>query len=391
MYSPDQIKQIGDLGKGQFGRVFQVEITIDEKETVAAMKRVGNKTDLSQALLSELLILSKLKSHPNLLVFYGVVTIEDRLHFLNEFCAKGSLDALHEKEDLTSKDRFWQVVGGVLSGLAAFHQSGLVHRDIACRNLFMKANGVVVLGDYGLSKKTKGENKIYKMTNLETMLPWAWCAPESLLQREFSQKSDIWMFGVTVWEILTKGENPSRELSSLQQFRNELQKGRMPLKIPDGPPRSKELLSLCFEFEVKNSTQKKHSSGKPVISWSKHDVVDFIKTISTRGNKNWTKCIEVVLEHDLEYSVLEDCEVEDLVKLGIPELYAKSLLKKLKRVYEEGVSGDTKETGDKHGKTIVDATKRPSASVLIQTFAGWSNEDDYKYMNDTSKNCCPDE
>jgi len=171
-------------------------------------------------------------------------------------------------------------------------------------------------------------------------------------QEEFSQKSDIWMFGVTVWEILTKGKSPSKELLSPQQFLNELQKGRMPLKIPDGPPRSKELLSLCFQFEVQNSTQQKRSGGKPVISWSKHDVVNFIKTISTRGNKNWTKCIEVVLEHDLEYSVLEDCEVEDLVKLGIPELYAKSLLKKLKRVYEEGVSGDAKVTTSRHLSTF---------------------------------------
>mmetsp|Transcript_25942 Transcript_25942/g.41953 ORF Transcript_25942/g.41953 Transcript_25942/m.41953 type:complete len:200 (+) Transcript_25942:288-887(+) len=199
------------------------------------------------------------------------------------------------------------------------------------------------------------------------------------------------MFGVTVWEILTKGRCPNKKLLSLQRFKNELQKGRMPLKIPDGPPRSKQLLSLCFQFEVKNPTQKKRTSGKPMISWTKHDVVNFIKTISTSGNKNWAKCIEVVLEHDLEYSVLEDCEVEHLVKLGIPELYANSLLTKLQKVYKEGVSGDAKEPGDKHGKIIVDATVRPSASALIQKFAGWSNEDDYKYMNDTYEGCCPDE
>jgi len=69
-------------------------------------------------------------------------------------------------------------------------------------------------------------------------------------QEEFSQKSDIWMFGVTVWEILTKGRCPNKKLLSLQRFKNELQKGRMPPKIPDGPLRSKEL-SLCFQFEVK--------------------------------------------------------------------------------------------------------------------------------------------
>jgi len=296
IFPPEKVKKTGDLGEGQFGKVFRVEIPIDGKKTVAAMKRIGNETNLSKDLLSELLILSKLKPHPNLLLFYGIVTIDDRVHFLSEFCEKGSLDALHKKEDFTAKERFWQVVGGVLSGLAAFHQSGLVHRDIACRNLFLKANGAVVLGDYGLSRSTQDDSKIYMMTNLKTLLPWSWCAPESLLQQEFSQKSDIWMFGVTVWEILTKGEKPHRVLRNPDNFKNELRKGRMPLKIPNDTevsPRAEMLLSLCFQFSIKNSNRHQNGNEKAVADWDHEDIVDFIKTFANAGNKNWAKCIEV--------------------------------------------------------------------------------------------------
>jgi len=254
LFRSTTIDIIGDLGEGNFGKVYKVRIDIDGKKTVAAMKRVGNNTDLSKEILDELNIFSKLKRHPNLLLFYGITT--NQIHFLSEYCAKGSLDKLHKDLDLASEDRFWQVVEGVLKGLAALHKSGLVHRDIACRNLFMKEDGSVVLGDFGLSRITDDSN-IYSLTK-RSMMPWCWCAPETLLQREHREKSDIWMFGVTVWEILTKGKHPQKELSSLENYKSELKNGRMPLKIPEGPPRAKTLLRLCFQFDI-----KENKSGGP--------------------------------------------------------------------------------------------------------------------------------
>jgi len=381
IFPPEKVKKTGDLGEGQFGKVFRVEIPIDGKKTVAAMKRIGNETNLSKDLLSELLILSKLKPHPNLLLFYGIVTIDDRVHFLSEFCEKGSLDALHKKEDFTAKERFWQVVGGVLSGLAAFHQSGLVHRDIACRNLFLKANGAVVLGDYGLSRSTQDNSNIYMMKS-KTPIPWPWCAPESLLQQKFSQKSDIWMFGVTVWEILTKGEKPQRVLRNRNNFMNELRKGRMPLKIPNNPevpPRAEMLLSLCFQFSIKNSNRHKDGNEKAVADWDHEDIVDFIKTFANAGSKKWAKCIEVVREEEMECSMLEDSDVALLCEMGIPRMCANSLLKRLKNKILEGKSSadqDIKEGGNGHGGVIIDSTKRPSASALIKKIDDWSAEDD---------------
>mmetsp|Transcript_28005 Transcript_28005/g.45553 ORF Transcript_28005/g.45553 Transcript_28005/m.45553 type:complete len:322 (+) Transcript_28005:96-1061(+) len=241
---------------------------------------------------------------------------------------------------------------------------GLVHRDIACRNLFLKANGAVVLGDYGLSRSTQDDSKIYMMTNLKTLLPWSWCAPESLLQREFSQKSDIWMFGVTVWEILTKGEKPHRVLRNPDNFKNELRKGRMPLKIPNNPevpPRAEMLLSLCFQFSIKNSNRHQNGNEKAVADWDHEDIVGFIKTFANAGNKKWAKCIEVVLKEELECSLLEDCDVGLLCEMGIPKICANSLLNRLKKKISEGKSSadhDIKEGGSGRGGVIVDSTVR---------------------------------
>mmetsp|Transcript_28002 Transcript_28002/g.45543 ORF Transcript_28002/g.45543 Transcript_28002/m.45543 type:complete len:313 (+) Transcript_28002:96-1034(+) len=274
---------------------------------------------------------------------------------------------------------------------------GLVHRDIACRNLFLKANGAVVLGDYGLSRSTQDDSKIYMMTNLKTLLPWSWCAPESLLQREFSQKSDIWMFGVTVWEILTKGEKPHRVLRNPDNFKNELRKGRMPLKIPNNPevpPRAEMLLSLCFQFSIKNSNRHQNGNEKAVADWDHEDIVGFIKTFANAGNKKWAKCIEVVLKEELECSLLEDCDVGLLCEMGIPKICANSLLNRLKKKISEGKSSadhDIKEGGSGRGGVIVDSTKRPSASALIKKFVDWSAEDDCEYIyGDTDYgNCDP--
>jgi len=103
----------------------------------------------------------------------------------------------------------------------------MIHRDIACRNLFMKTNGSVVLGDYGVSKYTKGN----VITDQATELAWAWEAPESLVNAQFSQKSDVWMFGVTVWEILTKGREPHVFLDSDEELKSQLLDERMPFKV----------------------------------------------------------------------------------------------------------------------------------------------------------------
>jgi len=310
----------------------------------------------------QLLNFSKLKPHPNLLLLYGVVTIDKRLHFVSEFCDKGSLDALHGKEDLTSPDRFWQIVGGVLKGIAAFHKSGLVHRDIACRNLFMKADKSVVLGDYGLSRSGKGNSTIYMQTDQTTKLPWAWSAPESLIQKEFSQKSDVWMFGVTVWEILNKGKQPHFELGGPREYIEELKKGKMPLKLNQDsslPPRAEALIKRCFTFTIKRPELK---NEKPLASWSKHDVVDFIKGFVHVENKRWNECIEVILKEDLDYSMLGDCDVEILCELGIPKICAVNLLRKLKKVSEGENSSMAK--GNENEKVSVDATVRKHGTKL---------------------------
>ena len=82
-----------------------------------------------------------------------------------------------------------------------------IHRDLACRNVLLAAIDRVKIGDFGLMRALPQEDDCYVMTERKKV-PFPWCAPESLKTRQFSHASDTWMFGVTLWEMFTFGEEP---------------------------------------------------------------------------------------------------------------------------------------------------------------------------------------
>jgi activated CDC42 kinase 1 len=82
-----------------------------------------------------------------------------------------------------------------------------IHRDLACRNVMMVSVDRVKIGDFGLMRALPQEDDCYVMAERKKV-PFPWCAPESLKSRQFSHASDTWMFGVTLWEMFTFGEEP---------------------------------------------------------------------------------------------------------------------------------------------------------------------------------------
>ena len=82
-----------------------------------------------------------------------------------------------------------------------------IHRDLACRNVLLASVDRVKIGDFGLMRALPQEDDCYVMQERKKV-PFPWCAPESLKTRQFSHASDTWMFGVTLWEMFTFGEEP---------------------------------------------------------------------------------------------------------------------------------------------------------------------------------------
>jgi len=134
---------------------------------------------------------------------------------------------------------------------------------------------------------------------------------------------------------------------------------------------------MCFKFSIKH--EGKQSEGSRTCnteSWNKYDIVKFIQKISAKGNKGWKKCIEVVLENDLDHAVLKTCDPDDLKELGMPKIHAKSLLRRLMEVPESSHHVSRQEEGI-IGEVVVDSAERPTASELLQQIEQWSKTDDF--------------
>jgi len=186
--------------------VRKAEIRENGNSRWAVAKTAKRNSGLSMDNIKELRAMAIIKPHPNLVQFYGVVTLGSDICFLVEYCEKGSLSSLHKTENLLAIPMRLKIIRDISSGLVALHQSRIVHRDLACRNLLMKLDGTVVLSDYGLSRQLDDEDEVYLVKT--SKFPWAWTSPETIETGNFSMKSDIWSFGVTLWEVITKGRFP---------------------------------------------------------------------------------------------------------------------------------------------------------------------------------------
>lgn len=90
------------------------------------------------------------------------------------------------------------------AGVQHLHKSGVIHRDLAARNVLVSAEGRVLLCDFGLSRPVDENPEAYYELTSEGLLPLRWLAPESLLNNKFTRATDVWTFGIVIWEILTQ-------------------------------------------------------------------------------------------------------------------------------------------------------------------------------------------
>ncbi|XP_023227342.1 tyrosine kinase receptor Cad96Ca-like [Centruroides sculpturatus] len=234
-YPRHHLHFLGILGEGCFGQVWKCDAKTSKTRQMPAIVAVKtmkkNSTEKEEKdLINELEILKLLDPHPNIVTLLGCCTEKDPVFIILEYVPYGKLQSyLRESraeryygnfpatdKHLTSQD-LTSFAYQIARGMEYITSKGIIHRDLAARNILIGENKVCKITDFGFARDVVTSH-IYERKS-EGRLPIRWMAPESLYDNIYCTKSDVWSFGVLMWEIVTLGSTPYPGLAAAEVMR----------------------------------------------------------------------------------------------------------------------------------------------------------------------------
>lgn len=240
---------LGDIiGEGQFGDVHKGTYTskADNQVIPVAIKtcKVETEDSMGEKFLEEAYIMQQF-DHPHIIRLIGICS-GSPIWIVMELAKHGEMRAyLQSNKHRLDLATLIQYAYQLSTALSYLESKKYVHRDIAARNVLVSSHDCVKLGDFGLSRWVE-DHSYYKASRGK--LPIKWMAPESINFRRFTAASDVWMFGVCMWEILMLGVKPFQGVKNNDVIGRIEDGERLPLP-PDCPPRLYSLMSQCWAYE----------------------------------------------------------------------------------------------------------------------------------------------
>eukprot|EP01119_Soliformovum_irregulare_P020486 TRINITY_DN663_c0_g1_i1.p1 TRINITY_DN663_c0_g1~~TRINITY_DN663_c0_g1_i1.p1 ORF type:complete len:1075 (-),score=271.53 TRINITY_DN663_c0_g1_i1:55-3009(-) len=188
------------LGAGSFGEVF---VGIWNGNKVACKK---TKEEDAKEFENEIATLSEVV-HPNIVQYYGSTNVEGHLWLVMEYMSYGSLDNIIKKNAL-KLGTLVDIARQACAGMLHLSLKNIIHRDLALRNVLVcqgdKRQLRVKLADFGMSRSSSTGH----YTSSNTIFPLKWCSVEVLEYNQFSSASDVWAFGILLWELFSDAQEP---------------------------------------------------------------------------------------------------------------------------------------------------------------------------------------
>lgn len=230
------LRKIRDLGEGHFGKVelCQYDPHGDQMGQFVAVKSLKSESDEPEGsnLRREINTMRDLY-HQNIVKYKGICNEEGgrTIKLIMEYLPAGSLkEFLPKNKAQMSQQRLLLYALQICQGMDYLGSQNYIHRDLAARNVLVKNENLVKIGDFGLTKSIN-ENADYYTVREEQDSPVYWYAPECLIHRKFYKASDVWSFGVTLYELMTycdrKCSPPEMFLDMIRQPNGQRPHGQM--------------------------------------------------------------------------------------------------------------------------------------------------------------------
>ncbi|NXJ15986.1 EPHA1 protein, partial [Odontophorus gujanensis] len=275
------------IGEGEFGEVYRGSLRLPGRERiVVAIKTLKSTYSDSQwwNFLREATIMGQF-NHPNIVHLEGVVTKRRPMMIITEYMENGALDTfLRENEEKFSPVQLVNMLQGIASGMTYLSEHNYVHRDLAARNILVTRSLQCKVSDFGLSRILENDAEGTYETK-GGKIPIRWTAPEAIAHRIFTSASDVWSFGIVMWEVLSFGDKPYGNMTN-QEVMKSLEDGyRLPPPV-DCPSILYELMKSCWSHDRMRRphfqeirAQLQHFSSSPHLLRS---VADFDPRVTLR-------------------------------------------------------------------------------------------------------------
>ncbi|XP_065370249.1 fibroblast growth factor receptor homolog 1 [Calliphora vicina] len=249
------------LGEGAFGRVVMAEVN----NAIVAVKMVkeGHTDDDIASLVREMEVMKIIGKHINIINLLGCCSQSGPLYVIVEFAPHGNLkDFLnknrpgkeYDKEgNLTSpqhhltEKHLISFAFQIARGMEYLASRRCIHRDLAARNVLVSDDYVMKIADFGLARDIQDTDYYRKNTN--GRLPIKWMAPESLQEKFYDSQSDVWSYGILLWEIMTFGAQPYPTIMSAEELYSYLMSGQRMEKPAKCSLNIYMLMRQCWHFD----------------------------------------------------------------------------------------------------------------------------------------------